>query len=144
MARLEGTVALSGLPPHRGLIVSLCLYRVSAATDPPPHNGDPPADAVTDAHEVCKNVDLNAEWDAPSYDLPFALERDPGCYYLQVRCILFRSSAEGVFAQVEPFFFARRPLVLTETGCGITLPLTWPADPLDELHKYGEIHPQKK
>lgn len=144
MARLEGTVALGGLPPHRGLIVSLCLYRVSAATDPPPHNGDPPADAVTDAHQVCKNVDLNAESDAPSYDLPFALDRDPGCYYLQVRCILFRKDGEGVFAQVEPFFFARRSLVLPETGCGITLPLTWPPDAVDELELHGVIRPQKK
>ena len=29
MAKLEGTIVVDGLRPHRGLIVSLCFYRVS-------------------------------------------------------------------------------------------------------------------
>ena len=31
MAELEGTITVAGLPPHHGLIVSLCFFRVEAA-----------------------------------------------------------------------------------------------------------------
>lgn len=30
MAKLEGTISIAGLPAHRGLIVSLCFFRVGA------------------------------------------------------------------------------------------------------------------
>jgi hypothetical protein len=53
---------------------------VSASTDPAPYGGDPPAEAVTDIHEVFKQVDLNAESSRSTYDLPFALERPAGFY----------------------------------------------------------------
>src|SRR5581483_138349 len=61
MAKLEGTIAVAGLPPHRGLIVNLCFYRVEAPDAPAPYDGDPPAEAATDCHEVLKEVDLNAD-----------------------------------------------------------------------------------
>jgi hypothetical protein len=109
MARLEGTIAVAGLPPHRGLIVNLCFFKVGAADAPAPYGGDPPAEAVTDSHEVAKQVDLHTESSQSGYDLPFAVERPAGYYYLQVRAILFRTQAGKVFAQVEQFFFARQP-----------------------------------
>jgi hypothetical protein len=110
VAKLEGTIAVAGLPPHRGLIVNLCFFPVSTAAAPAPYGGDPPAEAVIDSHEVAKQVDLNTESSQSSYDLPFAVERPAGYYYLQVRAILFRAQEGKVFAQAEQFFFARRPL----------------------------------
>jgi hypothetical protein len=123
MAKLEGTIAVAGLPPHRGLIVNLCFFPVTAGDAPAPYGGDPPAEAVTDCHQVVEQVDLNAESSQPRYDLPLAVERPAGYYYLQVRAILFRTQAGKVFAQAEQFFFARRPLLLTEEPIGrITRP----------------------
>jgi hypothetical protein len=144
MAKFEGSIALTGLPPHRGLIVSLCFFPVEAADAPAPYGGDPPADAVTDSHEVVKQVDLNTETSQPSYDLPFVVERPAGFYYLQVRAILFRKPAEKVFAQAEQFFFARRPLPLTQSLSNVTLPVEWPQLEVDELHIYGVVKPQDK
>lgn len=142
MATLEGTIEISGLPSHRGLIVSLCFFRVGAGTDPAPHGGDPPAEAVTDCHEVFKQVDLNAEALPVAYNLPFTIERTIGFYYLQVRALLFRIQADKVFAQAEQFFFGRRPLPLTEEPIGhVTLPLEWPRTPLEELGSYGVVEP---
>ena len=144
MARFEGTIAVADLPPHRGLIVNLCFFRVGAATDPAPHDGDPPAEAVTDSHEVHKQADLNTECSRPGYDLPFVVERPAGFYYLQVRVILFRVRAGQAFAQAEQFFFARRPLPLTERPLGgVTLPVRWPQIPLEELGTYGVVEPRK-
>jgi hypothetical protein len=145
MARLEGTIAVSGLPLHRGLIVSLCFYRVEAADAPVPYGGDPPAEAATDCHEVVKHVDLDTETNRAAYDLPFSIERPAGFYYLQVRAILFRTQAGKVFAQAEQFFFGRRPVsVGPEPEGALTLPVTWPAQALEELHHYGTVSPQPK
>ena len=144
MAKLEGTVAVAALPPHRGLIVSLCFFRVGAADAPVPYGGDPPAEAVTDSHDVAKQVDLHTESSQAAYDLPFVVERPPGFYYLQVRAILFRTQAGKVFAQAEQFFFARRPLPLTEEPLGrVTLPVQWPRIPLEELGAYGVVEPRR-
>jgi hypothetical protein len=144
MAKLEGTIAVTGLPPHRGLIVNLCFFPVGAADAPAPYGGDPPAEAVTDGQEIAKQVDLHTESSQSGYDLPFAVERPAGYYYLQVRAILFRTKASKVFAQAEQFFFARRPLPLTEEPLGrITLPIQWPQIPLEELGTYGVVEPQR-
>jgi hypothetical protein len=142
MAKLEGTIALTGLPPHCGIIVKLCFFPVEAAESPAPYGGDPPASAVTDSHDIANQVDLYTESSQPGYDLPFAVERPAGCYYLQVRAILFRMRGSEVFAQIEPFFFARRPLQLTEMPLGrITLPVQWPQTPVEKLNTYGVIKP---
>jgi len=144
MATLEGTIAVTGLPPHRGLVVTLCLFPVGSADAPDPFDGDPPAEAVTDTHEVTHQVDLDRESSQSAYDLPFELERPAGFYYLQVRCLLFRIQAGKAFAQAEQFYFARRPLPLTEAPLGhITLPVPWPQIPLEELETYGTIEPQQ-
>ena len=144
MAKFEGTIAVSGLPPHRGLIVSLCFFPVEAADAPAPYGGDPPAEAVTDCHQVINQVDLHTESARATYELPFAVERGAGFYYLQVRAILFRTWGEKVFAQAEQFFFARRPLPLTERPIGhITLPVEWPQIPLERLNIYGVVEPQR-
>jgi hypothetical protein len=144
MAKLEGTIAVTGLPPHRGLIVNLCFFPVGEAEEPAPYRGDPPAEAVTDSHEVAKQVDLHTESSESAYDLPFVVERPVGFYYLQVRAVLFRVQAGKVFAQAEQFFFTRRPLPLTEEPIGrITLPVQWPPIPLEALGSYGVVEPRK-
>jgi hypothetical protein len=143
MATLEGTVIVTGLPPHRGLIVNLCFFSVAAADARAPHGGNPPAEAVTDSHEVAKQVDLHTESSQSSYEFPFVVERPTGFYYLQVRAILFRTQAGKVFAQAEQFFFAQRPLPLTEEPLGhVTLPVQWPQIPLQELGNYGVVKPR--
>ena len=145
MATLEGTITVSGLPPHRGLIVSLCFYRVEATDSSAPHGGDPPAEAATDCQEVFQQVDLDAESERAAYDLPFCIDRPAGFYYLQVRAILFRTQAGKVFAQAEQFFFSRRPAHITPRSEGsLTLPVTWPGEALEELHHYGTVSPQAK
>jgi hypothetical protein len=145
MAKLEGTIAIAGLPPHRGLIVSLCFYRVDAAEAPAPHGGDPPAEAATDCHEVVNEVDLNTESSQSAYDLPFRIERPAGFYYLQVRVILFRMQAEKVLAQAEQFFFGNRPIhIRAELQDMLTLPAVWPTQALEELHHYDTVNPPKK
>jgi hypothetical protein len=59
MGKLAGTVSITGLPPHRGLMVSVCFYRVESAQSPAPHGGDPPAEAATDCEQIYKRVDLD-------------------------------------------------------------------------------------
>ena len=98
---------------------------------------------MTDSHEVAKQVDLHTESSQSGYDVPFAVERPAGYYYLQVRAILFRTQAGKVFAQAEQFFFARRPLPLTEDIGSITLPVHWPQIAMDELGSHGVVKPQR-
>jgi hypothetical protein len=146
MGKLEGTVALDGLPAHRGLIVSLCFYPVAAPDAPAPYGGYPPAEAATDCHQVAKQDDLHSESSQVSYALPFSIERPAGFYYLQVRAILFRTQADkGVFAQAEQFFYSRRPLALTEQSpVSVTLPVSWPQLSVEQLHTYGVVKPRAK
>jgi hypothetical protein len=145
MAKLQGTVALTGLPPHRGLIVNLCFYRVDSADAAAPYDGDPPAEAATDCNEVVKQVDLNSESDQAGYDLPFRVERPTGFYFVQVRAILFRAPAGKVFAQAEQFFFGRRPVEFASAPEGdVTLPVSWPTQSLEALHHYGTVSPSDK
>jgi hypothetical protein len=142
MATLQGTVSVTDLPSHRGLILSLCFYPVGAADAPAPYGGDPPAEAATDCHEVTRQVDLDTESVRTAYDLPFAIERAAGFYYLQVRAILFRFHAGKVIAQAEQFFFARRPLAMPGQTIRVTLPVTWPPQTPEQLHLYGVIEPR--
>ncbi len=122
MASIEGTITVSRLPPHRGLIVSLCFYRVDSGDAPAPYGGDPPAEAAIDCYEVFNQVDLDTELDEAAYKLPFRIERAAGFYYLQVRAVLFRMEAGKVFAQAEQFFFGRRPAnIAQESECTLTL-----------------------
>jgi hypothetical protein len=143
MGKLVGTVSITGLPPHRGLILSLCFYNVGAADTPAPHGGDPPPEAATDCHQVHKQVDLHTESGQSSYELPFAVERPVGFYYLQVRAILFRFHADKMYAQAEQFFYRRRPLELTEQPVSVTLPVPWPTESPEELNLYGVFEPKK-
>lgn len=143
MARLEGTVSLAGLPPHRGLIIHLCFFAVTDADSPPPYNGDPPAEVITDCDTVFRQVDLDKESQETTFAHQFAIERSPGHYYVQLRVILFRVRDGKVFAQLEPFFFALRPLHIAPEPVGhVELPVTWPTEPLEALHHYATLEPQ--
>src|SRR5262245_59316383 len=143
MSTLDGTLSLSGLPPHRGLILKLCFYSVPSADAPAPYAGNPPAEAATDCHEFYNQVDLHTELTQSAYELPFHIERPPGYYYLQVRAILFRNQGGKVFAHAEQFFYSRRPVAIPQAVEGhLTLPVSWPTESLDELHHHGTVHPR--
>lgn len=145
MAKLEGTISITGLPPHRGLIVNLCFFAVAGPDAPAPHNGDPPAEAVTISDKVFEQVDLDKESQETTFEHHFGVERSPGYYYVQVRAILFRSRDGKVFAQAEQFFFARQPVhIAAEPEGNVTLPVSWPREPLEELRHYGAVSPQTK
>jgi hypothetical protein len=143
MGRLDGTVSITGLPPHRGLIVNLCFYEVGGPDAPAPYGGDPPAEAATDCQKVAEHVHLREESRQPTFEQRFSIEHRTGHYYVQVRAILFREHAGAILAQVEPFFFSRRPLRIADESLGhVTLPVSWPATPAEELHHYGTLSPR--
>jgi len=143
MVKVEGTLELTNLPPHRGLIVSLCFYRVRGPEAPPPHKGDPPAEAATDVQKLIADVHLEQESRDSSLEQTFSIKHAPGFYYVQVRAILFRVEGGKTFAQAEQFFFARRPLHLTAEMEGrVVFPVAWPAKPLQDLQSYGTISPK--
>ncbi|HVS35282.1 MAG TPA: hypothetical protein VMS17_06840 [Gemmataceae bacterium] len=145
MAKWEGAILITGLPPHRGLIINLCFFAVAKPDSPPPHNGDPPAEAATNCDKVFEQVDLDMESRETTFEHHFGIERSPGYYYVQLRVILFRAREGKVFAQAEQFFFARRPLLIgAELEGNVTLPVSWPTEPLEELHHYGTVSPQMK
>lgn len=142
---LEGTILITGLPPHRGLIINLCFFAVTGADSPPPHNGDPPADAATDCAKLFSQVDLNKESQQTTFEHRFGVNRSAGYYYLQLRVILFWTRREKVLAQTEQFFFARQPVHIgAEPADEITLPASWPLEPLETLHQYGTVIPKTK
>jgi hypothetical protein len=143
MAKVNGTIRLSGLPPHRGLILNVCFYKVSGFEAPPPYGGDPPATAAVDIHKVSEDVHLETESRQTDIEKLFALEHEPGYFYVEVRPILFREGKESMLAQAEQFFFGRRPLrVSDESQEPVTLPVAWPQMDVADLHHYGTLKPQ--
>jgi hypothetical protein len=145
MARLEGTVSLTELPPRRGVLVDLYFFRIEQPQAPVPYGGDPPPEAAVDHHDVCEQTDLNGEdRHEKTLEIPFQAERAPGHYYLQLRVTLFRSHGGKMFAQLEQFFFGRRPVhLVAEQPLRITLPVTWPSEPPEALYHYGVVRPRR-
>lgn len=145
MPTLAGTISLSRLPRHRGLILNVCLYPVEAADAASPYNGTPPPEAAIDCDKVFENVDLEAESSDACFDHKFTIERPVGFYFVQVRAILFRMQEGRVVAQAEQFFFGHQPVpVRSELTGGEYFPISWPTLPLQELQHYGTISPQSK
>jgi hypothetical protein len=143
VAKLDGTISLTNLPPHRGLIINLCLYEVSDADVPAPHGGEPPSDMATDCSEVVENVHLEKESQRSAIEQTFSIEHLPGYYYAQIRAILFLEQAGAVLAQAEQFFFGRRPVRIEgDKGNPITFQISWPKKAIEKLHRYGTINPQ--
>ncbi|VTS07346.1 hypothetical protein [Tuwongella immobilis] len=143
MGKLEGTIALTGVPPHRGLMVSLSFFPVNSPDDPVPYDGDPPPEIARDSHSVHHQVDLSRESSQSEYEFPIEVERPDGFYYLELRAVLLRTHDGQLVAQAEPFFFARRPMLFCDPPLGkITLPIPWPAVAVDELPIDGVIEPQ--
>jgi hypothetical protein len=144
MARLDGTVSITDLPPHRGVHLSVCFFRVPSVDAPPLYDGDPPAEACTDCVDICSEEHLDRDRLDPAREWRFFADRAPGCYYVQLRAILYRSQNGRMFAQVEQFFFRRRPLQIPAEDQGsVTFPVAWPTERLEELHLYGKVSPQK-
>jgi hypothetical protein len=121
----------------------VCLYRVADENSPAPFDGDPPAEAAVDCEEVHHEVDLDRETLDSDRTLQFGFVRERGHYYVQTRVILFRGQGAKMFAQTEQFFYSRRPIQVPLAGT-ITLPATWPAVELDDLHHYGTVRPTTK
>jgi hypothetical protein len=82
VGRLDGMVLLTGLPPHRGLMMHLHFYRVESVATPPPYNGEPPAEAAVDGHEIVTRIHLDTELQETSDEVSFSVERPAGFYYL--------------------------------------------------------------
>ena len=140
----DGAIEHSNLPPARGLTLDVAFFRVPTADTPPPFDGNPPGDAVTDCHTVYKQVDLDTDSiDIPEL-LPFSIPREPGIYYLQLRAMLCRFHNGKHFAQTEQFFFTRQPLEISPELPSVTLPMEWPDIPLEDLGVYGTVKPKRK
>lgn len=145
--KLAGHIEFTNLPPNFGLIVSLQLFPVTGPEAPVPYGGDPPKDAATDNTKICADVDLQTEVRQSTRIIPFSLKRPSGHYYVQIRTLLFRKNATaaegeaGVVAQLEPFFFAKRPLALLENVEGVRLPIEWPSMALDEMEHFATFSP---
>lgn len=141
---LGGRVVIDGLPPSRGYIVTLYFFSVSDGDSEPPFSGDPPKSAFIDAAQVAHAVDLNQERNDRSVSIEFSVQRKAGWYFLDVGVILFRNQKGENHAQVEHFFFKKRPVLIPENNTvSLTLPVVWPAIPVENLHRYGVISPKK-
>ena len=145
MAKIEGKISITGLPPHRGLIVNLCFFPVARPDAPVPYDGNPPSQAVTESHKVYENVNLDHETTASSVEISFATEGQLGYCYIQLRAVLFRKENEKVFAQAEQFFFKQQPLHI-DSGyvAGVVFRVTWPTTRVEEMEHYGTVKPTGK
>jgi hypothetical protein len=138
-----GDVEITNLPPHFGLIASIAFFSVSGREVSAPYDGDPPGDAVEDSAQIFEQVDLETEVRMSARTVPFSIERPAGYYYLQLRAVLFRKQDNEFQAQVEPFFFARRPLALLEDLKSVTLAVEWPSIAIEDLEYYGTFRPDR-
>src|SRR5579862_1323312 len=140
--KIEGVLALSGLPPHRGLILHLVFYEVGGPDVPPPYDGRPPAEAAKDVVNVLDDVNVDVESTAAVREQKFALEHPTGWFYVEVRAVLFRKRETNLIAQVEQFFYSKRPLRIREAGnTPMTYPVAWPADNEERVKKFGIARP---
>lgn len=135
--QLSGIIAISDMPPHLGLIVRLALHPVFNSDDAPPGDDAFPEEST----EVYNSVDLNIELAQPFIEIPYVINCTASHVYIQLSTIMFRQKGEKAFAQVERFTFAKRSLPLFEDMRSVTLPVTWPQIPLEELGSYGTVYP---
>ena len=121
--------------------MDLAFFQVADADEPPPFGGDPSPDQVTDSIEVLNDVHFEFERSEGTLEHAFAVDHPEGLYYLQARVLLFRKH-HGMTAQVEQFFFRKRPLPIPCEG--VTVPIPWPEIPIESLHHYVTIHPRNR
>ena len=141
---LNGTIEISDLPPFKGYSISISLFPVKKAESPPPYEGDPPLTAIKDEETIAKKVHFEREDKTGSIQAEFCLHRPVGWYYVQINTILYREHATKMFAQVDRFFFRKRPLEITlGEEQHLTLPVSWPPIRIEELEHYGTIKPQQ-
>jgi hypothetical protein len=145
MATLEGTVSIDSMPPHRGALVSLAFFPVAAADAAPPYGGEPPADECGDSIEVCAEELADVDVRETTREWQFEAARATGYYYVQLRVVLYRQHRGKMYAQAEQFFFRRRPVHVPAEGlAGITFPVAWPPERIEDLHHYGTVHPKRR
>ncbi len=93
---------------------------------------------------MIEHVHLHEESREPQVELPSDLEHKAGYYYVEVRVVLFREHEGRILAQLKPFFFRRRPVVIGPESPGqVTFPVAWPEIPLEELRHYRTFSPKK-
>jgi len=142
---LNGTIEISGLPPFKGHSITLSLFPVQGPDAPAPFSGNAPPEARLDEEEIVKNNHFGREDNSGSIRTNFRLRRPSGWYYVQINVILYREHANRKYAQVERFFFRKRPLEIPSAkGKSVVLPVSWPPTSIEELGTYGVIKPQKK
>ena len=144
-ANFHGYIEHSNLPVRRGLSLDIAFFAVPTIETPPPFDGDPPGDAVTDCHNIYKLVD----WDRKSLDVPLCDSvfrsnvAQESSTFSCVPCYIAITTTKHV-AQAEQFFFASRPLQIAPDLPSVTLPMAWPDIPLEELGHYGTVKPDRK
>jgi hypothetical protein len=135
---VAGTITIGGLPPHKMYSASVTLFPVASASSPRPFDGDPPPEQWTDTESVKEAGEPD---DKP---LRFRIQRPSGFYYLGVGVIAYLEHDGRMLAQVERFFPMSQPCqIRSGADSRVDLAVVWPDIPLDELHSYGTIHPQK-
>ena len=141
MRTLTGEIDVENLPPHRGISATIAFFPIEKECDEIPYGGEPPNDAITDSEHVLEEVEFDIENTNSTRVIPFSVKRPAGYCYLQLRFILYRFVGDKAFAQVEQFFFGKKPLPLLDDINGIVLPVTWPSIPLEELGSFGMVEP---
>lgn len=144
MNSLHGKVTVSNLPPHLGISATIAFFPVEKESSEAPYDGNPPGDLIKDFQEISDVVKFEGVIKDASREFAFSLQRPSGYYYLQLRFILYRVDKGKVYAQVEQFFFRRRPVALFEDIFEVNLPVKWPSIPLDELETYGTVKPKNR
>jgi hypothetical protein len=119
----------------------LSLFRASGPDAPVPFSGDPPPKARRDVEELKQAIHFEREDASGVIQESFRLRRPVGWYYLQLSVILYRQQNDKTYAQLERFFFRKRPVEVLAAGQSIILPVSWPAIPIEELDHYGTMKP---
>jgi hypothetical protein len=136
--RSDGTLVcdavIHGLPPRLDLIVNALVLRAPSANAP----------TVQDAHAY-ESVCVKDKGVAEVWPLRFTIRRPPGFYYVALSVIAVQRRDGKVYAQVERFFPMASPCrLLGRTESSVTLDVTWPDIPLDQLGTYGTVHPNRR
>ena len=143
MARVTGEVSIANLPRHRGIMVSLCFFKVPGAESSPPDVDRIDPRELRDIQLLAKEVDLERDSRRIAFLNSFEFHHPEGFFYLQLRVVLFRKAADSVAAQAEQFLFNRRPLEIHEGLIKpVLLSVSWPSTPLGELHRHASFYPE--
>ena len=139
---LKGTIEIDGVPPFLGYNISLSLFRVKDPSAEWPFPNDIPPKARRTEHELAKINHFDQEDTTGVINVDFLLSCVASSYYLQLNVILYRKKNNEMYAQVERFPFAKRPIEIPpDVQRSIILPVSWPTIPIEDLGVYGIMKP---